>query len=92
MGICKICGEPADYDLANFEGHPVHRDCAVMACSIETALEYAKAYPKSFFEDLKELLTCTDHPELTKAAELILKDFRDTWGGEKPFVNWIADN
>lgn len=92
MAICKICGEPADYDLANFEGHLVHSDCARMAYSMKTALEYAKAYPQAFFDNLRELLTCTDHPELTKAAEALLLDFRDSWGGEKPFANWIADN
>ena len=89
--VCGICGEELESGVPFF-GKTVHENCKTMAYSYSTALEYARAYPKDFFDNLEELLTCTDHPEETKAVHALLIDFRDRWGGEKPFPAWIADN
>lgn len=89
---CKICGDEILEAPTLFAGLTVHGDCAEEAERVETALDYARAYPTDFFEYMEELLICTDNEGLTQAAKALLKDFRDNWGGRKPFKDWIADN
>ena len=89
---CKICAEPVGNTDSLFEGMVVHPACAELAGTDRAALGYAASYPKDFMDYLQELLTCTDCPQETAAAKVLLRDFRDHWGGEKDFVDWIADN
>lgn len=93
--ICAICGEEIFADepstvFLNFK--PVHVRCDREALQPEKACEYAEAWYTDFFEYLKETLTCTSHPEEQAAARMILEDFRDNWGGQQRFPDWIADN
>ena len=95
LNVCAICGNVIDRDadettFTNFK--PVHVECEREAMRIENALEYAKAWYTDFFEYLEEMLICTTHPQEQDAVKLLLEDFRDNWGGQKEFPDWIADN
>lgn len=92
MKICPICAEEIEVLSAMYGGHEVHPRCAEYAGRPETALDYASAWPGDFFDYLRELLVCTDCPELTAGLKALLADFRDHWGARKPFEDWICDN
>ena len=93
--VCAICGEPirdGDDRTVFLNFRPVHVWCEREAMEPDRALDYARSYHKHFFEYIHELITSTPESQEQTAALLLLRCFRDEWGGEKEFPDWIADN
>lgn len=86
---CAICGWDDEY-VEPWRDRWAHTDCAKEAEGLDVALEYAEAYPISFFRYLRDQLY--ENTDEGAALATLLTDYKERSEAKRTFSGWYGDN